>query len=53
MKKKTFQIDASNSIPKTLVKKINAIIDRTDSGDIIDWLPLIQEKNDFKTFFEY
>jgi adenylate kinase len=50
---KTFQIDASNSTPKTLVKKINAIIDRTDSGDIIDWLALIQEKNDLKTFFEY
>ena len=50
---KTFQIDASNSTPKTLVKKINAIIDRTDNGDIIDWLGLIQEKNDLKTFFEY
>ena len=34
-------------------KKINAIIDRTDNGDIIDWLGLIQEKNDLKTFFEY
>jgi adenylate kinase len=51
--KKTFQIDTSNSTSKTIVKKINSIIDRTDSGDIIDWLPLIQEKNDFKTFFEY
>ena len=50
---KTFQIDASNSTPKILVKKINTIIDRTDNGDIIDWLGLIQEKNDLKTFFEY
>ena len=33
--------------------KIEDIINRCDNGDDIDWLPLIQEKNDFKTFFEY
>ena len=51
--KKTFQIDTTDSTPKTIVSKIDDIINRCDNGDDIDWLPLIQEKNDFKTFFEY
>ena len=50
---KTFQIDTSELTPKAIVSRINDIINRNDSGDNIDWLPLIQEKNDFKTFFEY
>ena len=52
-RKKTFQIDTTDSTPKTIVSKIDDIINRCDNGDDIDWLPLIQEKNDFKTFFEY
>jgi len=50
---KTFQIDVSESTPKAIVSRIDNIINRNDAGDNIDWLPLIQEKNDFKTFFEY
>jgi len=50
---KTFQIDASESTPKEIASQIDNIINRNDDGDNIDWLPLIQEKNDFKTFFEY
>ena len=50
---KTFQIDVSESTPKAVVSRIDNIINRNDAGDNIDWLPLIQEKNDFKTFFEY
>ena len=50
---KTFQIDASGSTPKEIASRIDNIINRNDDGDNIDWLPLIQEKNDFKTFFEY
>ena len=50
---KTFQIDASGSTPKEISSRIDNIINRNDDGDNIDWLPLIQEKNDFKTFFEY
>ena len=52
-RKKTFQIDTTDSTPKTIVSKIDDIINGCDNGDDIDWLPLIQEKNDFKTFFEY
>ncbi len=50
---KTFQIDTTDSNPKTIVSKIDDIINRSNNGDDVDWLPLIQEKNDFKTFFEY
>ena len=50
---KTFQIDASEYTPREVVSRIDNIIDRNDAGDDVDWLPLIQEKNDFKTFFEY
>ena len=50
---KTFQIDASNSTVESIASKIKNIINKSDNGDNIDWLPLIQEKNDFKTFFEY
>ena len=50
---KTFQIDTTDSTPKTIVSKIDDIINRSNNGDSIDWLPLIKEKNDFKTFFEY
>ena len=50
---KTFQIDASGATPKEIASRIDNIINRNDDGDNIDWLPLIQEKNDFKTFFEY
>ena len=49
----TFQIDVSEYTPKEVVSKIDNILDRNDAGDNIDWLPLIQEKNDLKTFFEY
>ena len=50
---RTFQIDVSEYTPKEVVSRIDNILDRDDAGDNIDWLPLIQEKNDFKTFFEY
>ena len=50
---RTFQIDVSEYTPKEVVSRIDNILDRNDAGDNIDWLPLIQEKNDLKTFFEY
>jgi len=50
---KTFQIDTSDYTPKEIVRRIRDVIHGNDDGDNIDWLPLIQEKNDFKTFFEY
>ena len=50
---KTFQVDTTDHTPKELAVRIHDIYYGEDNGDNIDWLPLIQEKNDFKTFFEY
>ena len=52
-RKKTFQVDTTDHTPKELAVRIHDIYYGEDNGDNIDWLPLIQEKNDFKTFFEY
>ena len=51
--KKTFQVDTTDHTPKELAVRIHDIFYGKDNGDNIDWLPLIQEKNDLKTFFEY
>ena len=50
---KTFQVDTTDHTPKELAVRIHDIFYGKDNGDNIDWLPLIEEKNDFKTFFEY
>ena len=50
---KTFQVDTTDHTPKELAVRIHDIYYGKDNGDNIDWLTLIQEKNDLKTFFEY
>ncbi len=50
---KTFQIDTSDHTPEEIAVKIHDIYHGKDNGDNIDWLPLIQEKNDLKKFFDY
>ena len=52
-REKTFQVDTSDHTPKELAARIHDIYQGKDNGDNIDWLPLIQEKNDLKTFFDY
>ena len=52
-REKTFQVDTSDHTPKEIAIRIHDIYHGKDDGDNIDWLPLIEEKNDFKTFFEY
>ena len=52
-REKTFQVDTSDHTPKELAIRIHDIFYGKDNGDNIDWLPLIQEKNDLKTFFDY
>ncbi len=52
-REKTFQVDTSDHTPKEIAIRIHDIYHGKDDGDNIDWLPLIQEKNDLKTFFEY
>ena len=50
---KTFQVDTTDHTPKELAVRIQDIFYGKDNGDIIDWLQLIQEKNDLKKFFDY
>jgi len=52
-REKTFQVDTTDHTPKELAVRIHDIFYGKDNGDNIDWLTLIQEKNDWKTFFEY
>ena len=50
---KTFQVDTTDHTPKELAVRIQDIFYGEDNGDNIDWLQLIQEKNDLKKFFDY
>tara|TARA_B100001105_G_C22216962_1_gene367926 strand:+ start:115 stop:696 length:582 start_codon:yes stop_codon:yes gene_type:complete len=50
---KTFQIDTSNYATTEIVRRIQDIKNGKDDGDNVDWLTLIQEKNDLKKFFDY
>ena len=50
---KTFQVDTTDHTPKELAVRIQDIYYGKDNGDNIDWLQLIQEKNDLKKFFDY
>ena len=50
---KTFQVDTTDHTPKELAVRIQDIFYGKDNGDNIDWLQLIQEKNDLKKFFDY
>ena len=52
-REKTFQVDTSDHTPKELAVRIYDIYCGKDNGDNIDWLQLIQEKNDLKKFFDY
>ena len=49
---KTFQVDTTDHTPKELAVRIHDIYYGKDNGDNIDWLQLIQEKNDLKKFFQ-
>jgi len=35
------------------LKKIQDIINNQENGDIVDWLKLIEEKNEMSKFFDY
>ena len=54
-KDKTFEIDTTNRSPEEVVKVINELIDEKSiqKGDIIDWLTLVEEKNELDRFFDY
>ena len=52
-KEKSFEINATDKTPEIILKKIQDIISNQESGDIVDWLKLIEEKNDMGKFFDY
>ena len=52
-KEKTFEIDTTTKTPERVVEEINGIIKNKEGGDIIDWLTIIEERNEFGRFFDY
>ena len=52
-KKKSFEVNATDKTPEIILKKIQDIISNQESGDIVDWLKLIEEKNEISKFFDY
>ena len=52
-KKKSFEVDATDKTPEIILKRIQDIINNQESGDIVDWLKLIEEKNEMNKFFDY
>ena len=52
-KKKSFEVDATDKTPEVILKRIQDIMNNQESGDIVDWLKLIEEKNEMNKFFDY
>jgi len=52
-KEKTFEVDATDKTPEIILKRIHDIINNQENSDIVDWLKLIEEKNEMNKFFDY
>ena len=52
-KEKSFEIDTTKKTPEIILKEINNIIRNHEGGDIVDWLGLVEEKNEINKFFDY
>ena len=52
-KDKTFEIDTTDKTPEKVVDVMNNLIKNQKGGDVVDWLTLIEEKNEFDRFFDY
>tara|TARA_Y100000590_G_scaffold268510_1_gene301581 strand:- start:33 stop:587 length:555 start_codon:yes stop_codon:yes gene_type:complete len=52
-KDKTFEIDTTEKTPEKILEKINELMNNPKDGDNVDWLTLIEEKNEFNRFFDY
>jgi len=50
---KTHQIDATTKSISKITKQIQSILNGKSQDEIVDWLSLVSEKNDLKTFFPY
>ena len=47
----SFEIDTTNKKPERILDEINNIIKNKKGGDMVDWLELVEERNDFDKFF--
>ena len=52
-KEKSFEVDATDKTPEIILKRIQDIINNQESDDIVDWLKLVEEKNEMGKFFDY
>ena len=52
-KEKSFEIDTTEKTPEKILKEMNNIIKNHEGGDIVDWLRLVEEKNEINKFFDY
>ena len=52
-KEKSFEIDVTNKTPERILEKIDGIINNQKGGDMVDWLRLVEEKNEIGKFFDY
>ena len=52
-KKKSFEVNATDKTPEIILRRIQDIINNQENGDIVDWLKLIEEKNEMNKFFDY
>ena len=52
-KEKCFEVDATDKTPEIILKRIQDIINNQENSDIVDWLKLIEEKNEMNKFFDY
>ena len=52
-KEKSFEIDATNKTPEIILEQIHNIINNQKGDDMVDWLRLVEEKNEINKFFDY
>ena len=52
-KEKSFEINATKKTPEIILNEIDNIINNHEGGDMVDWLRLVEEKNEINKFFDY
>jgi adenylate kinase len=52
-KEKSFEINTTKKTPEIILNEIDNIINNQEGGDIVDWLRLVEEKNEINKFFDY
>tara|TARA_Y100000590_G_scaffold82056_1_gene91383 strand:+ start:520 stop:1074 length:555 start_codon:yes stop_codon:yes gene_type:complete len=52
-KNKTLEIDTTEKSPEKVVEKIHELIMNPKEREVVDWLTLVEEKNEFDRFFDY